>query len=131
MSPFLVYLLFQAGSIGAMFAAFAFILGVIGLAFLIASFESICSWDDKEVLAQSKIDRARYARRLIPAAIVLAIVAFLVPSPKTIAAMIVLPKITTPQAIDTMSKESRDIYGLAKKALANLADDKPAKADKK
>lgn len=131
MSPFLVYLLFQADSIRAMFAAFAFILGGIGLIFLIASFESICSWDDKEVLAQSKIDRARHARRLIPAAIVLAIVAFLVPSPKTIAAMIVLPKITTPQAIDTMSKESRDIYDLAKKALANLADDKQAKAETK
>jgi hypothetical protein len=30
-----------------------------------------------------------------------------------------------------MGKESRDIYELAKKALANLADDKPASTEKK
>jgi hypothetical protein len=47
------------------------------------------------------------------------------PSTKTIAAMIVLPKITSPQAINTMSKESRDIYDLAKRALTKLVDDKP------
>ena len=131
MSPFLVYLLFQAGSIGAMFAVFAFIIGVVALIFFIASFEAIWSSDDKEALTQAKINRAKYAKRLIPVVAVLAIAAFLSPSPKTIAAMIVLPKITTPQAIDTMSKESRDIYDLAKKALANLADDKPAKAETK
>jgi hypothetical protein len=131
MSPFLVYLLFQADSIGAMFAAFASITGIAGVLFLVGSFESICSWDDKEVLAQSKINRAKYAKRLIPIAMVLATAAFLVPSPKTIAAMIVLPKITSPQAIDTMSKESRDIYDLAKKALTKLADDKPATPSEK
>ena len=53
------------------------------------------------------------------------------PSTKTVAAMIVLPKITSPQAIDTMSKESRDIYDLAKKALTKLADDKPVQAETK
>lgn len=131
MSPFLVYLLFQADAIRAMFAISAAILAVTGIIFLIASFESICSWDDKEELMKSKINRAKYARRLIPVAILLASVAFLTPSSKTIAAMIVLPKITSPQAIDTVSKESRDIYELAKKALANLADGKPAAKDTK
>ena len=131
MSPFLVYLLFQASSISAMFAAFALALGVTGLIFFVASFEQICSWDDKEVLAQSKINRAKYAKRLMPAAAALAVIAFLAPSPKTIAAMIVLPKITSPQAIDTMSKQSRDIYDWAKKALTKLADDKPTQAESK
>jgi hypothetical protein len=59
------------------------------------------------------------------------VVSTFMPSTKTIAAMIVLPKITSPQALDTMGKESRDIYELAKKALANLADDKPASTEKK
>ena len=126
MSPFLVYLLFQADAICAMFAIFAAILAVTGIIFLIASFESICSWDDKGELMKSKLNRAKLAKRLIPVAILLASIAFLLPSSKTIAAMIVLPKITSPQAIDTVSKESRDIYELAKKALANLAADKPA-----
>ena len=82
-------------------------------------------------MSKSKINRAKYAKRLIPVAVLLASISFLVPSSKTIAAMIVLPKITSPQALDTMGKESRDIYELAKKALSKLADDKPASTEAK
>lgn len=38
--------------------------------------------------------------------------------------MIVLPKLTSPAALDAMGKEGQQLYALAKKALENLADDK-------
>lgn len=127
MSPFLVYLLFQADSISC---AMTFIAVVAGFAFVIAlPLRPIAKSEaDKDETAAIAYRMCRVVMWVCPLLIAAGI---FMPSSKTIAAMIVLPKITTPQAIDTMSKESRDIYDLAKKALANLADDKPAKAETK
>jgi heme/copper-type cytochrome/quinol oxidase subunit 2 len=127
MSPFLVYLLFQADSISD---AMTFIAVMAGVAFVIAlplrlMAKSAADKDEGAAIAYRMCRVVMWVCPLLIAA------GMFMPSSKTIAAMIVLPKITTPQAIDTMSKESRDIYDLAKKALANLADDKPAKAETK
>lgn len=127
MSPFLVYLLFQSDSISA---ALTIIAVIAGLAFCIAVPVKMAAKFDMDT-----DDGAAIAYKTSRAAIwvcpFLIAAGIFMPSTKTIAAMIVLPKITSPQAIDTMSKESRDIYDLAKKALANLADEKPTKAETK
>jgi heme/copper-type cytochrome/quinol oxidase subunit 2 len=127
MSPFLVYLLFQADSISD---AMTFIAVMAGVTFVIAlplrpMAKSAADKDEGAAIAYRMCRVVMWVCPLLIAA------GMFMPSSKTIAAMIVLPKITTPQAIDTMSKESRDIYDLAKKALANLADDKPAKEEAK
>lgn len=127
MSPFLVYLLFQADSISN---AMTFIAVMAGVAFVIALplrpiAKSEADNDEGAAIAYRMCRVVMWVCPLLIAA------GIFMPSSKTIAAMIVLPRITTPQAIDTMSKESRDIYELAKKALANLADDKPSCADPK
>ena len=127
MSPFLVYLLFQADSISV---ALVVIATFAGMAFCIALPVKAAAKSDMD-----KDDGAMLAYKISRAAIwvcpLLIAAGIFMPTSKTIAAMIVLPKITSPQALDTMGKESRDIYELAKKALANLADDKPAKAETK
>src|SRR6185312_11361876 len=114
MSPFLVYLLFQADSISS---ALTLIAVVAGIAFCIAvpiKAAAKCDMDTDEGAALA-YKMSRFAIWVCPFLIAAGI---FMPSTKTIAAMIVLPKITSPQAIDTVSKESRDIYELAKKALA-------------
>jgi heme/copper-type cytochrome/quinol oxidase subunit 2 len=121
MSPFLVYLLFQADSISDALGVIAVISGFI---FIIALFvrpaaKSSMDEDDGAALAYKACSIAVW---LCPFLVVAGI---LMPSTKTIAAMIVLPKITSPQTLDTMGKESRDIYELAKRALTKLVDDKP------
>ena len=127
MSPFLVYILFQADSISA---ALIFVAVVAGIAFCLAvpvkAMAESAMDKDEDAAATYKVSRV-----VIWVCPFLIAAGVLMPSTKTIAAMVVLPKITSPQAIDTMSKESRDIYDLAKKALTKLADDKPAQAESK
>jgi len=110
MSPLLVYLLFQADSISF---AMMFIALVAGLAFVIAlSLRPIAKSEaGKDEAAAIAYRMCRVVMWVCPLLIAAGI---FMPSSKTIAAMIVLPKITSPQAIDTVSKESRDIYELAK-----------------
>lgn len=127
MSPFLTYLLFQADSISE---ALGFIAILAGMLFCVAV---PLKWVAQE--GRNEHESAAIAYKACRVAIwicpIIVAAGILMPSSKTIAAMIVLPKITSPQALDTMGKESRDIYELAKKALANLADDKPSRADPK
>lgn len=119
MSPFLVYLLFQADSISA---ALTFTAVIAGIVFCVAVPTKVfAKFDmDKDEGAALAYKMSCVATWVCPFLIAAAI---FMPSTKTIAAMIVLPKVTSPQAIDTMSKESRDLYQLAKQALVNLADD--------
>ncbi len=54
-----------------------------------------------------------------------------IPSSKTVAAMIVLPAITSETVIDNVTPEAKELYGLAKEALKNLgAKDKPVDPEK-
>lgn len=136
MSPFLVYLLMMADDVKSVFGFLSVVLGFATIVCFAGRALSASMVYESDIREQSRdwrtwqtwIGFGKLAPWLFGVAI--AISTFM-PGTKTIAAMIVLPKITTPQAIDTMSKESRDIYDLAKKALANLADDKPAKAETK
>lgn len=131
MSPFLVYLLMMADDIKGVFGFLALLLGVATTGCFIGRAVYSSRVYERDVREQSSDWRVwqtwvNLTKRL-PWLFGLALIfSTFTPSSKTIAAMIVLPKITSPQAIDTVSKESRDIYELAKKALANLAEDKPA-----
>jgi hypothetical protein len=51
--------------------------------------------------------------------------AVLLPSSKTAAAMLVVPALTSDQVIEPATAEARELYGLAKQALTNLAEKKP------
>jgi len=127
MSPLLVYLLFQADTISSALALIAVLSSMI---FIIAIFIKPAAKSDMDT-DQGAALAYKMCRIAIWVCPFLIGAGILMPSTKTIAAMIVLPKITSPQAIDTMSKESRDIYDLAKKALTKLADDKPAQPSEK
>ena len=48
----------------------------------------------------------------------------LMPNSKTIAAMYVVPAITSNKFIEPVGREAKEVYDLAKKALKNLAEDK-------
>lgn len=122
MSPILVYLLFQADNISS---SLGFIAVMAGLALVISiPLRIVAKLDAETDAGAAAAYRVCGVVNLICPFLIAA--GILMPSTKTVAAMIVLPKITSPQALDTMSKESRDIYDLAKKALTKLADDKPA-----
>lgn len=47
----------------------------------------------------------------------------LIPSTKILAAMYILPKLTTPEMQKAIGSEAKDMYELAKKALQNAAGD--------
>lgn len=51
-----------------------------------------------------------------------------VPDSKTVAAMIVLPAITSDKVIETVTPEAREVYDLAKKALRQLSHEHAALA---
>lgn len=131
MSPFLVYLLMMADDIKVIFGFLAITLGTSTAVCFVARAISSSMVYESDIREQSSDWRlwqtwVAFTKRL-PWLFGVSLILFtFTPSTKTIAAMIILPKITSPQAIDTVSKESRDIYDLAKKALANLAADKPA-----
>lgn len=59
--------------------------------------------------------------KLMAAWTALAFSAALVPSTQTMAAMLILPKITQPEIVEPVSAELEDLYRLAKDALKSAA----------
>lgn len=52
------------------------------------------------------------------------------PSSKTAAAMYIVPRLTSGEAIEAMKPEARELYELAKDAIRELATDKKRKVEK-
>ena len=134
MSPFLVYFLMMADDVKAVFGFLSIVLGVATVACFFGRAITASMVYESDVREQSSDWRVwqtwvAFSKRVPWLFGVAIMISTFMPGTKTIAAMIVLPKITSPQAIDTMSKESRDIYDLAKRALTKLADDKPDNAE--
>lgn len=114
MTPFQVYLLLQMDSLNT---ALGIILLMLSLLLVVLTFHACMEgWDYYE--GKSIYKKCAWAF------LVTLPLATLCPSTKTVAAMIVLPRVTSPQALDAMGKEGQELYALAKKALENLADDK-------
>lgn len=62
----------------------------------------------------------------------LPLTATFLPSSKTAAAMILIPKLTSPEVLQPAGAEARELYDLAKQALRKVAqDEKPAEGDQK
>lgn len=126
MSPFLVYLMMQADSIGSVSFFICVVFGFLSVVGLIGhTISNIYAEQDDE--AKSFRDGIAKPFKWSVAVFFIAILmqAF-VPSTKTIAVMVVLPKVTSPQALDAMGSEAKDIYLLAKDALRSLSkEEKP------
>ena len=126
MTSFQVYLLMQADSIRAIFWT-ATILLVVALAFavVIGAVEA-ADLPDWEIEGKKgdypKVEAIRrFRNRLFVWLIPVALIAGALPSTKTIAAMIVLPKITSPAALNAMGEKGQQLYDLTLKALDKLA----------
>lgn len=112
-SAFDVYLVMQMDSfvnVAAFSAVMASILVVCGLPF----------WAGLD-------EGKRYAKICGVIIIVMTIVAAILPSTKTAAAMIVLPAITSDRVVSAMTPELRELLDLTKDALRNMAGEKKAK----
>lgn len=118
MTPFQVYLLLQMDRI---------VFTTVGLAISAAIVGLICAGFGA---AESHEGASRFGKRSIIASFFLFSIFLLTPSTSTVAAMIVLPKVTSPEALDALGKEGKELYGLAKKALTDLAEDKHEKEAK-
>lgn len=113
-----VYLVMQLDSIRA--ALFVICgLGVTSALFVAGPMAGIADWDEKKSM------RRKSTRALI-ACVVGLLFGAVIPSSKTAAAMILVPKLTSPEVVQPLSKEAGELYGLAKEALRNLAEDRPA-----
>lgn len=109
MSALLVYLVLQANTI-------ILVLAIVGGVLLIAAFMVSMESNFKESDALTQ----RWKKFLGAAVATLAVTA-LIPSTSTMAAMYILPKLTSPEVVEPVSREAKELYSLAKKALANVA----------
>lgn len=118
MSAFQVYLLMMADSVCVNLTVVCVICGIGGMVALIAfamASDNLCG-------SKSGANAIKpWIRRLFgTAAVALALVTF-IPDTKTLASMYVLPKLTTPHAMDTMSKDGQQLYDLTIAALKHMA----------
>lgn len=138
MSPMLVYFLMMADSIKCMFGFGTIVVAVVLVIAWLGRAISASVVYESDIREQTRDFRiwqgwVGLTRRgaLYAVLIVSACVSTFMPGTRTVAAMVVLPKLTSPAALDAMGNEAKELYGLAKDALRNLAsDDKPAKSDK-
>lgn len=111
-SAWQVYLFMQAESI-----CIWLILISIAIAF-VAGFQAMHIDMNSNGLGK---DFSRPRRKLWIAAILFSIAAF-IPSRETIAAMYIVPKLTSNEVVEPVTKEAKELYGLFKDALIDLAD---------
>jgi hypothetical protein len=62
-----------------------------------------------------------FRKRMIACAVTLLLAAIAAPSSRTAAAMILVPKLTSPEVMQPIGAEAKELYQLAKGALRNLA----------
>lgn len=136
MTPFQVYLLMQADSICAAAGALA-VFGGIGFAgtavwrYVVQSsmtkpeIDGQCGdWDSW----QAVISLNRWcAWFFFPALLITA----LMPNTNTIATMVVLPKITSPAALNAMGEKGEQLYNIATQALQGMVDKNKQPNEKK
>src|SRR3990167_2600057 len=123
MDAWTVYWLFQLDSIKLIFisaSVFASIILIIGCAI-----SGICAGVAKDYmdLESSKKEMAMVSNftkmlpKILGMFLLVSIMATFIPSTKTMAAIIVLPKIASADNLNTVSKDAGDIYELAMKRL--------------
>ena len=130
MSPFLVYLMMQADTIGKMLLVLAVLLGLASIVTCVIRVAVANDVAEEDIKNETKYWRIwttakSIQRKVLVSFLVSLAAATCMPSTKTVALMVVLPKLTSPKAMDAMGTEAADLYKLAKEALHKLADDKP------
>lgn len=66
--------------------------------------------------------RTKPSLKVAGVALVMFSIAFLLPSQKTIAAMYLLPKLTSDEVAEPLTAEAKEIYGLLKDALKKMSE---------
>ena len=137
-TPFEVYLVMQLDSI---FSALSFLAtaGFIVAAVLTiwngasrfdaAEYPSLCDRPEREKLWAA---RASSRKQVLVWTVPIFLLAALIPSSKTAAAMIILPALTSKEVTEPLAAEGRELYALAKQALRDAVDAKdPPKEEAK
>lgn len=120
-SAFDVYLVMQLDSIVSTATIFAIIAGLASVLNLVIGV--IASIDEEDFAPRL----LRSGKLCLSACLVFAAVATLTPSTKTMAAMIVLPALTSDEVVQPVKKEAAELYDLAKQALRQAVEDKSKK----
>lgn len=123
-TPFQVYLVMQLDSINATLTFLSILLGLAGLFCLIFFLVALVHEDD--AIASSF---RRVMKPVLISFFSLLTITTIIPSSKTAAAMIVLPAITSDKVTEPLTAEAKELYGLAKSALSNLAEKKAEKVE--
>lgn len=116
MSTFEVYLVMQLDIFRVSLMAIGILL--IGAA-LFFFFAAVDSYNNDE-----KARLLNLARKCGIAILSLAFLLLFTPDSKTLAAMYIVPALTSKDVVEPVGKEVKEVYDLAKKALKNLAEDK-------
>lgn len=127
-SAWTIYWVMQMDNIASMFLVAAVVGGVAAILLWCIYNDAASScpeeWGSSDYRAkyQRKLDMApalfKRARQITVLAALLFIVAYLLPSTKTAAAMLVIPAVANNE---TVQKEAGELYGIAKDALHELA----------
>ena len=115
-TPFQVYLVMQLDDLRAAMVFFGFFIFMAGI-----------------YIARTRHDQTRRVGFIGPTAILLGFALLCVsaatPSSKTAAAMLILPALTSDKVTEPLTAEAKELYGLAKSALSNLAEKKAEKVE--
>lgn len=137
-SPWVIYWVLQLDSIKFMFSLAGWLSAIAGGLCLIFSFmdadfatiyEDATYEDGKRQYAKYSSEasgKRRFARAIIPLAVLFLLCNAFVPSTRAMAAIVVIPAIANSTTIQT---EAGELYDLAKQALRQaVTDDKPTKS---
>lgn len=119
MSPFEVYLMFQADSLIGFFtgaAIFTLVATTLGGLFWLFSCDEDCDFPPQ---VHKALGRGTSVALIV--VVLASLGATLTPSTKTIAAMVVLPKLTSPTALKALGGQEQELVDAATAALKSLA----------
>lgn len=122
-SPWLIYVVMQLDSVGVLFRCTSVVLFCIAVVLAVRALIAI---DDKGIEGwKNKITQLIPAIASFMFFLILFVLACLLPSSKTAAAMYIIPKMASSEFVNyTAPAEMREMYSLAKQAIKNLSTDK-------
>jgi hypothetical protein len=118
-----VYWVMQLDTIGTSMVAAAILIAVASVFVAVASDGDAVWDDDKKIIYRPWLVVWTLGALLLAARVFL-------PSSQTAAAMFLVPKLTSPEVLEPVGAEARELYALAKKAIRNLAEDAPKDGEK-
>lgn len=118
-SPFMVYLVMQLDSINIG-------VGILVVALFVTSVVSTMMYADgtfNDAKRAAKVLKYGYISTAL-----MFVVCVMLPSSKTAAAMLLIPALTSDAVVEPLTREGRELYGLAKQALENYVEDAGSEA---